>query len=47
MTRSRCVCGRRSDPPVGTFLEYLYPTATFCRGCGRRVIHCDCRRVKR
>lgn len=40
----RCICGQYADPSRGVFLERLYPAVTWCRGCGRRQLFCDCAR---
>lgn len=41
---SCAVCGGAVEPAAGIILARLYPGATFCTGCGRRQLHCDCAR---
>ena len=38
-------CAGPTERAQGVYLELLYPTMRFCVGCGRPVLHCDCRRA--
>lgn len=41
-TTDCAACGRRADIAEGAILSRLYPGEFFCRGCGRRTLHCTC-----